>query len=446
MKKRIVSLLFAALFILACLFPFAGLLITGGAEAGANEVLAARPSLTGRDGRLNAAYLSQGADYVADRFFLRQEAVTLWAKLNAALFRTSVTESVVLGNNGWLYYEPTLPDYTRSEPMTGRELWCAARTLYLLQEYARGQGAEFLFTVAPNKNSLYDENMPALARMEGPSNAQALHRLLDGMGVAYLDLFAVFEAQDEVLFFAGDSHWNGRGAALAGDAILAALGRESGFFAGPFAGGTHTGDLYEMLYPAGKEAEADFVYAPGFTFAASSQNPDNPSITARGNGEGRLLCYRDSFGRNLYPYLAESFAESVFSRKNDYAPGELSAGDCLVVELVERNLRYLNANPPTLPAAERTADIAGAVVQGNAAISFSPCSLQDYVNVRGNFTGLLHSEAAMVYIEADGVLYEAVPLPGGFSACIPGSPDDVPAVAVYVGEDGNLFRPEIVQP
>ena len=132
MSKKVVSLLFVGIFLFLCLVPSVGLLLTGGAEAGANEVLSSKPSLTRRDGSFNPDVLADLGDYVDDRFSLRQQCVTAWAGLNAALFRVSVTDSVVLGSDGWLYYEPTLADYTRAAPMTDRELWCAGRTLYLL--------------------------------------------------------------------------------------------------------------------------------------------------------------------------------------------------------------------------------------------------------------------------------------------------------------------------
>ena len=48
MSKKVVSLLFVGIFLFLCLVPSVGLLLTGGAEAGANEVLAAKPSVTGR--------------------------------------------------------------------------------------------------------------------------------------------------------------------------------------------------------------------------------------------------------------------------------------------------------------------------------------------------------------------------------------------------------------
>ena len=349
MKKRILSLLFIVLFFAACLVPSVGLALTGGSPAGANEALAPKPRVQNRDGSFNADVLSDLSAYVDSRFSLRQESITVWAALNAALLNTSATEDVLLGSDGWLYYAPTLPDYTRTEPMTDEELWSAAQTLYLIQEAVEAKGGQFLFTIAPNKNSLYDGHMPSLPREDAPSDAERLAVLLEEMGVHYLDLFAVFRAQGEELYFPTDSHWNGKGAALAADAILAALGREGGYFAGDFDTGTHTGDLYEMLYPAGTDTDPDYVYAPGFTFTASSQNPDNITITTESPaGQGELLLYRDSFGRNLYPYMAERYAAATFSRRTSYDPAPLPEGGDLVIELVERNLRYLNIYAPAL--------------------------------------------------------------------------------------------------
>ena len=434
--KRIVSLLYAAVFFVICLVPSVGLSLTGGAKAGANEVLATKPSLTTREGTFNDGVLSDLADYIGDRFFLRQEAVTAWAELNASLLKTSVTEDVILGTDGWLYYAPTLADYTRSDPMDARELWCAARVLYLLQEYAEGRGGRFVFTVAPNKNSLYKSAMPEYPVSDGPSNAEALSVYLEQMGVHYLDLFEVFSAGDEILYFPTDSHWNGRGAALAADRILGALGRKSMFFSGTFSAAVHTGDLYEMLYPAGKDTDADYAYAPGFTFSANTSNPDNIRISADGPGTGSLLMYRDSFGRNLYAYLADSFARAQFSRRTDYDPTAMEDGGALVIELVERNLRYLNRYAPSLPAPERDpGTVGGAAARGEIPVLVSEVS-EGLASITGTFGSISPDDDSPVYVSAGSAVYEAVPLPGGFAALLPGT--DVTGISIVFRSSGEL--------
>ncbi len=440
--KKTLSLLFAVLFLALCLIPSLGLLITGGSGAAANQVLAPKPVLLKSDGKLNTAWLEDLSRYVNDRFSLRQEAVTLWARLNAGLLHSSVTDQVILGRFDLLYYAPTVPDYTRSNPMTERELWCAARRLWLLQEYAEAQGGQFLFTVAPNKNQLYPEGMPTLAVADGPTNTEALYRKLDEMGIAHLDLHAIFRAADpERLYFNTDSHWNSRGAALAADAILHALGRESAYFGGPFTSGTHKGDLYEMLYPTGTETEPDPVYAPGFSFEASSANPDSISISTKSAaGEGTLLMYRDSFGRSLYPYLAEAYGEAFFSRKNDYDPSALQPGGALVIELVERNLRYLLDYTPTMPAPRRDAALAQDAQPQDGQMHFvlAKGGPEGYTVLHGDLGGYAPDKDSPIYLDTVLGLYEALPGAEGFSLCLP---EDAAAgpVRVLFRHDGALL-------
>ncbi|MBR4579121.1 MAG: hypothetical protein IKO22_05905 [Oscillospiraceae bacterium] len=426
MNKRLSSLLFAALFLALCLLPGLATILAGPSDTVANEPPVAAPSLRSWDGIFNSDVLSQAADWLGQHFALRREAITLWAGLNAKLLRSSVTDSVLLGRDGWLYYAPTREDYTRSDPMSEREIWCAARTLFLLQENAESRGADFLFTLAPNKNSLYPEHMPTLTRRDVPSDARRLSARLEEMGVRYADLFAAFEAQGESLYFPTDSHWNGKGAALAADVLLGALGRNSAFFAGPFADSTHRGDLYEMLYPAGKREDPDYIYT-GLSFTADSDNPDNITIRTESTaGAGQLLCYRDSFGRNLYPFLAQSFAQATFSRKNVYDPDSLGEGDTMVVELVERNLSYLLENDPPFPSPVRELGARSwlSAEDESVKLTLAKGASTGYTVLHGEFGARTPDDDSPIYAIVGGPdagisYYEALPRPEGFTLCLP---------------------------
>lgn len=359
MKKKIAYSAFTALILLLCLIPSLGMLLGGQeGEAGGNQALSRAPALRGPEGDWNPRYLSQLQDYAGDNFYLRQEMITAWSALNARVLKSSITEDVVLGTDGWLYFADTLPDYTGLGPMTDREIFSAARNLALISEYCESQGARFLFTVAPNKNSLYPANMPAVPRNDLRSNADRLAEELERQGVDYLDCFALFRGQEETLYFKTDSHWNSKGAALAADAVNEALGRSSRYFDGPFTPQkVHKGDLYDMLYPAGSGLEEDPVCgeALNFTYDAPIRSAENLTIMTHGGGEGSLLMFRDSFGNNLYPYLADSFDGALFSRSMPYRLDLVSQreADCVAAELVERNLRYLIQNVPVMPAPSR---------------------------------------------------------------------------------------------
>lgn len=59
--------LFTILFFLLCAAPLLAMPVLGPSQAAANEVLASRPVLWGRNG-LNFAFLNDLSDYIGDRF------------------------------------------------------------------------------------------------------------------------------------------------------------------------------------------------------------------------------------------------------------------------------------------------------------------------------------------------------------------------------------------
>ena len=424
--------IFTALFLLLCLIPGAGLLIFGPSEARANEAAPRRPELIDANGELNAGVLDDTEDYVNEAFSLRQELITLWAHVEA-LFGESAEDGVILGSDGWLYYADELADYTGTEPMTERQVFAAARNLALMREYAEGLGADFVFTIAPNKSSLYPEHMPAYPRSGERTDAERLAAELEAQDVNYVNLFELFAAEDATLYFAHDSHWTSRGAALAADALNAALGVESGYADGyEFESRAHTGDLFEMLYPAGRDTETDDAPA-GLAFTqGEGVRPDSITIDTEGAGEGRLLMFRDSFGELLYPFMAEGFAEARFSRQAAYdltLAEELSA-DCVVIEIVERNLSWLYEQPALLPAPEREIDAAGAA-PGAASLDMEGVS-DGFHSVTGAISGEIDVDSP-VYIGYNGAWYEALLTNDGFTAMLPGEGGGEYAACWYSG-------------
>lgn len=362
MKQRILKWCFVVIFFSASLLLSLGILFFGPSQSGANERLSKTPVVMASDGKLNPDFLSDAAAWVGDHFFLRQELITLDNQLSALCLHTSGAADVILGRDGWLYYDSTMDNYTGQNLMTDRELYSAATNLELMANYCREQGKQFLFVIAPNKNALYPENMPDTGIAAPRKDAENLHRELTARQVAYVDLFALFDAREEKLYFAHDSHWNSKGAALAADAINGAFGSPSQYFSDPFAAAVpHQGDLYEMLYPAGQDPEQNPVYGGklNFTYAGAGNKPDSITLKTEGGGEGSLLAYRDSFGNLLYPYLADSFSSAYFSRSTRHDLTQ--PGDFVLIELVERNLRYLITNLPVMPAPEREQTLPQAV-------------------------------------------------------------------------------------
>lgn len=346
-RETLFHSLYIGLFLALSLLPLLILLLFGPAEAAANERVHAAPRLTEADGSFNASVLNDTADYFADHFGLRQEYASVWAGLNAAGAHTSVEEQVILGSEGWLYFRDTEDDY-RGLGLSDAELTAIAKNLARAQSALEARGIRFVFTVAPNKNSLYPEHMPSyIPRDPDTSNAARLPAFLAREGVACADLFEAFRARPETLYFRTDSHWNSRGAALAADTLLREAGRESGWSALSFSGTQpHTGDLCEMLYPRLTPREADPVCDRAFAHTCDADPNGGNAITIRtrcAGAEGTLYCWRDSFGISLYPYLADSFSSAVFSRSAvyDLTGEDVLSSDVVILEIVERNLSRL---------------------------------------------------------------------------------------------------------
>lgn len=411
MSKKTIACIFAALFLLLSLLPAVGMLISREGQAAANETLSSSPKLHNSDGKINLSVLGETTDYIADHFFLRSELVNAWAELNASVFKTSSEEQVVLGSDGWLYYASTLDDYM-GKGMNEAERNRAAANLSLIREYVENRGAKFLFTIAPNKNSLYPAHMPSYVPWaHEQSDAERICPLITCAGIPYLDLFSVFHNREEVLYYKTDSHWNEQGAALAADSILAAFGTDADYFDRDFPLSVqHKGDLYEMLFPTGTFTETAHLY-DGFTHFTKG-NPKGGNAmrieTANDNEEGTLLCWRDSFGISLYPYLADSFGRALFLRSSSYDLTEMDAlqADHILIELVERNLDWLIRNVPVMAAPQRKIEMSNASFSEQTVFAAGKIDgKHDLVYVSGEL--VFPYDGGAVYLCAGEASYEA---------------------------------------
>lgn len=413
MKKKLFFSLFLGLFFLLSLTLSVGMLLAGPSEAGANEKLSDAPQWTDQEGNWNADYLSHLSDWIGDRFFLRQELISLDNWLTARVLGTSGEDKVILGKDGWLFFTDTLGSYTGTGGLTDRELYSAAKNLQLMQLYCRSQGKDFAFLIAPNKNSIYGSYMPDYGVTAENTDAQKLMALLEDMNVNTVDLFTAFRQVSQPLYFAHDSHWTSKGAALGADAINAVFGVESDYYGGDFSQKQrHDGDLYAMLYPALTDPEMDAPYggALEYTFTGRNNKPDSITLETAGSGEGKLVAYRDSFGNLLFPYLADSYAEAYFSRSTTY--DMTREADHILVELVERNLSYLLLNAPVMPSPVVQLELPEKT-SGSAQITAKKGS------IKGTLPQTPDTDSS-VYVVCGGAVYEAFLLAdGGFAVNVP---------------------------
>ncbi len=427
--KKTLLILFICLFFLGCLVPVVGLAIAGPSAPAANEIQAAKPQLRGWDGSLNEEFLAELSSYIGNGFWGRLESITAWNQLTAALTNSTENEQVILGRHGWLFYYSAADEVSGQSLLSERAIWCCARNLWLMQRYADEQGANFLFLAPNGKYDLYSDYMKSYICLEDGRNIDRLQTLLDDMGVRYADMYSPFMAEAEILYWKTDSHWNGKGAALAADAILKGLGRESDYFAGEFEQTEpHLGDLYEMVYPKGELREPEYIPEGGFSFAYSSPFRtvnDLVITTEQSESDGKLLMFRDSFARNLYPYLAERFGEAEFSRINNYELYRIPEEDFsdVVIEVGVKNLAFLMQYPALYPSVERDMGVLEGceAIASTLTVGSEHGELEGYACVTGDIAAC--AVDSPVYLRCEGLVFEAMPNEMGFTAYLDASLD-----------------------
>lgn len=351
MMKKIFCVAFSVLFFLSCALFAVGAFSGETDSTNEGRELAAFPAVRGEDGTLNTAFFTEFDAWLTDRFTGRSALITVDAWIKENVFRTG-SDQVIVGRDGFLFYADTAADFTGENALTDAELTEIVFALQTLSDYAAAHGAQLIVAIAPNKNTVYPDQMPALYRKsDALSNRERLHSALTEAGIAYADLAAALTAEsgDTLLYHKRDTHWNNAGALVAANAILdAAHIAHDDLSTYPLLK-THDffGDLDELLYPSLARLDdnftPDFDFSSAFIYTSTYRTAMDMVITTRGSGTGRALVFRDSFGSALIPYLSTAFSEVRYERAAPYRIDLLKQfdADIVILEIAERNISTL---------------------------------------------------------------------------------------------------------
>ena len=310
------------------------------------RALALYPELTDGEGRLNRDFDAEFEAWLCDHFAFRTEAVRANARLNYALLNDSVSDRVVVGADGWLYFSDTVPDYTGEGRFTDEQLELITENLSAVAEAHVRRGARVFVAVIPNKNSVYPQHMPARYRMrDGEGNIALLKSACEALPVTWIDLETPLKAAaagDAPVYCRTDTHWNALGAAIAADVVLEATGRGGVDYEVVGEEAFSGGDLARLMGLSGTLTER--VPALSGMEAPPEADYDRPLLTVEGSGDGRLLVYRDSFGTAIAPWLTDAYSETEL--RWEYPLDAAPTCDDVLVLLCERNLwEYLSETP-----------------------------------------------------------------------------------------------------
>ncbi len=364
-KKNALPILYCAIFILLCLIPSAGMLILPESPNFEKRELAEFPALT-ENGTFNEHFPSQFEDYFSDHFALRSYIVSADAALKYYGAGYSGNPAVVAGREGCLFFSSTMDDYYRTNAVNDTDLFRLVQTVELMNGYCQSKDIPFLLMVAPNKNSVYPEWMPAaVSPGEGKNNLEKLTQALSGRDY-FLDVKRLFDntRYDPVYYHKLDSHWNNLGGRRVYAAVMQNLAARRGSFAYddyaavmPAPVENWQGDLDQMLLPTlgRRDLQYDFGIQKEYKAQKPITDPMALSIsTTSAKNDRSVLFFRDSFFSNLIDFFSNNLGEAEYTRAVPYQfeLAEKKEYDGVVLEIVERNLMNLLGSTPVFAARE----------------------------------------------------------------------------------------------
>ena len=336
-----------------------------------------------------ALYRFPGAyeNYFKDTFGLRDVLLRWHSRQSLELFDTSPTTQVLLGKDGWYFY--TGNDSVRALrgliPFSEQELASWKTGLEARRDWLRAQGIDYLFVIAPNKETVYPDYLPDSLTKLQPTRFEQLVEYLKAQGsdLDFLDLRPAFaearkdDAPQSHLYLEEGTHWNARGVLVAYREILARLERYDTAFAPlppeqwlrvPFetSGDTWASNMY--IGDLSRQREVGLMRSPvgsarSLPLNAGLEGPFGPGRKflrgTKSEHEPRVLMFHDSFGPFLENLLAEHCSTLECEWTYEFDSNEVRQFQPRVVlELwVERALVF--RDPRTLaPAPAETAEAA----------------------------------------------------------------------------------------
>jgi alginate O-acetyltransferase complex protein AlgJ len=302
---------------------------------------------------------------------VRARALCAWRVIGVS----PAPESVIRADP-WLFLcgERVVDDFRRVDIFSDAELETWRSVLEARATWLAARGIRYLVVVAPNKETVYADAVPAwFTRASGPSRLVQLRQYLaKTTTLDFLDLSAALEAHrvEGRLYHLTDTHWNDRGAFIAYQTLSERL---ASWFP-PLKSLDERDTIRQMrLTPGGDlarmcglkndllEPQEQLRLSPGVapaTFADGTpltfermdvRGKPRFDTRAPGGEVSSALILRDSFGEALVPYLARHFQSATWIWTYDFPADVIDRQRPRLVleELAERKLMVISpANPP----------------------------------------------------------------------------------------------------
>lgn len=331
-------------------------------------------------------YLERVSQFFNDNHGFRNALVLLGGRVMLGLGIKSSHPSVIVGEDGWLFYQDdgsergraTMKDFRGRQRVAPDQLALIRGNLESIDRAFRRCGVRFVVWLIPNKQTIYGEHLTGFAEARGRRRLDQLVAALGEMRGLHWDdarpaLLAAkgrFDGRD--LYFRTDTHWNGLGAFIAYESLISGLAPALNLprlenadparyeiRMSPYPDGDLSANMLNARWRF-KDSRVELV--PRFTRSAAEVPPDKAAASAGVSipklksvwtnpaAARTMVMYGDSFAPAAIPYLREHFGRGYFILDNvvdGEAIGKLQP-DVVILQVAERLLASLAVKPRNL--------------------------------------------------------------------------------------------------
>ncbi len=318
----------------------------------------------------------QFESYYNDFFGFREDLISWNNRIIVTIFGRPPSSLVILGKYPWLFYGGE-EVYYRSPLFKPEELEKLKNVLVQRRDWLAAQGIQYIFLVAPNKQSIYPEYLPDSIRYL-PARSR-LDQLMDYLKqnsdleiVDLRDEFRKAKASHQI-YEKTDTHWNQIGAFYAYRAIMKRVARKfpsvkplelSDFSVTAInqLGGdlarmlklqpVYREDVLKLVPKFPRKATGKLALLDGYPSAPQKVPLKDPNVSSftrfqpiifevQDHQLPRAVIIGDSFThKHLFQFLAENFRRIVFAGQFvfDVELIQKERPDVVIQEIVERSL------------------------------------------------------------------------------------------------------------
>jgi hypothetical protein len=284
----------------------------------------------------NKDYYRSFDQYVNDNFSLRSPLIFAKRWSDYHVFGVTDIADVHVGSRGWLYSRESIEDYLKAACDDSAAIEQLVLTLHAMEQMIEASGRRFIFTIAPNKSTIYPEFLGFVPPGQncGRSHYDLFLETLERHPLQHfvrLDSQLQNAKQSRALLYGPTSaYWNDLGAGIAANAIHSEIVQAPGpypVFADLHRQPIEQNDLARRMMGFRTEVEDAAVVQ-----ARSTGSSDRPNA----------IVYGDGYIKNLIPHLARMFdrfqvlrADSIPSQQHGE---DWQAADVILIERAESEL------------------------------------------------------------------------------------------------------------